>query len=62
MVVSACQDIREYMLESFQNFGEHGLVQICFQKLMMPEENDDFNRGFWERCLKEIFGMAENFV
>lgn len=57
MVVSACQDIREYMLESFQDFGEHGLVQICFQKLMMREENDDFDRGFWERCLKEIFEL-----
>lgn len=57
MVVSSCQDIREYMLENFHDFGEQGLVGICFQKLMMTEENDDFDRDFWERCLKEIFEL-----
>lgn len=57
MVVSACQDIKQYMLENIHAFGEQGLVDICFQKIMAAKEDNNFDKDFWERCLKEIFEL-----
>lgn len=54
MLISACHDIKQYMLKTFEVFGEEGLVHICFQKLALLK-GDDLSRDFWERCLKEIF-------
>lgn len=57
MVVSSCKDIKEYMVENANAFGNKGLVHICFQKLASTEENSSLNRGFWERCVKDLFEL-----
>lgn len=57
MMVSACQNIKKYMVENIHVFDGQGLVNICFQKLMMPGGDNDLDKDFWERCLKEIFEL-----
>lgn len=57
MIISASEDIKEYMVDHINVFGEQGLVEICFQRLMSPEDFDNLDKDFWEHCLKDIYEL-----
>lgn len=57
MVMTASKNIQKFMVDHINVFGNQGLVEICFQKLMISEEKNNIDREFWERCIKDIFEL-----
>jgi len=62
MLLSASQDIRQYMHENADIFGEQGLVHICVQKLMMSKKDSKLDNVFWECCFEELFKLYRMIV